>query len=79
MYDKSTYSLVEQNLILLSDEIIKLYSKKIGDEINYEILDFKKDMNKATYSFDQLGKVLSTILDSVIILFNIFYKIIINF
>jgi hypothetical protein len=70
-YIKIIHKNVNENLLLLSDEIIKLNSKKFGFIFNYEMLDFKRDMNQENYSFDQLGQVLSTILDSVIILLNI--------
>jgi len=71
MYIKSTYMLVEQNLIPLSDEIIKLYSQKMQFKADYDMLEFKKNMDQENYNFDQFGQVISTILDCVIILLNI--------
>ena len=73
-YVKSTYRIVEQNLISLSDQIISMNCKKMGidgsQEDMYKMLEFRKNMDAENYSFSQLGQILSTILGCVIILFT---------
>jgi len=70
-YIKSTYGMVQENLIPISDQIIRQKTEEMGFPVDYEILDFKKDMDQENYSFVQLGQVLSTVLQIVIILLNI--------
>jgi hypothetical protein len=73
-YVKSTYRIVEQNLISLSDQIISMNCMKMGidgsQEDMYKMLEFRKNMDAENYSFSQLGQILSTILKSVIISLN---------
>ena len=76
-YVKSTYTIIEQNLISLSDQIISMNCKQMGMSDSqedmremYKMLEFRKNMDAENYSFSQLGQILSTILGSVIILFT---------
>jgi hypothetical protein len=76
-YVKSTYTLVEQNFINLSDQIISMNCKQMGmsgsqEDMRemYKMLEFRKNMDAENYSFSQLGQILSTILGCVIISLN---------